>query len=177
MIKFIKSKWQSYWDGNTEPMFQDDKPQAQAPAMHSIAGAPDPYMQLTALGHRSVPALRTYELEDPNNAEPVPQLAAPAQREYEADLPQWAREALAEMDAFVGVVVREELTEVRTPQFVRRTRRNLTETIGDVALLEAEDGADQLLERILSRARRASDTDITGLIPVVQADAAEEAWA
>lgn len=186
MIKAIKARWQAYWDGSTVPLFgsEDTHDPALAAPVRSKVGEQDPYAQLSASGgyrREVIPRVRVYELTDPHETQPAPSLATPAQREYEATLPEWAREALAEMDQVVWGVINEVQDEVRTPQYVRRHRRNLMEVLrddstdGDVNTLFAalETGADDVpavVERILGRAQRASSDDVTGLIPVVSDD-------
>lgn len=191
MIRSIKQRWQQWLDGSSEPMFaqaqSDSKPLPLGPGV-SVTGRLDPYRQLAVFGRKDrpelvpvpLPVIPVFELADPYHVEPAEEftLATPKQREYEQHLPEWARQALAEMDEVVGLVLRDDYNEVRTPQFVRRTRRNLRQTMGDVDLLSEPDGADVLLESMIQRARRASDPEITGVIPAVGAGpVTEEAWA
>jgi hypothetical protein len=178
MIKSIKARWQAWLDGTTVSMFDGMGEPDPAPVPHGVSGAPDPYKQLAALARPQTTTVRVYELTDANRALPAPTLATPAQREYEAGLPDWAREALAEMDRVVGAVLREETDEVRTPQYVRRHRRSLMETIGDRYAMTEDTDPNELVERMMARARRASDPDVTGVIPVIEGEImAEEAWA
>lgn len=195
MIRTIKQRWQQWLDGTTEPVFpaseQSDPDPLPLGEGVTVVGRPDPYRQLAVFGRKKrpeltpvpvpvIPAIPVFELADPHHVEPAAEftLATPAQREYEQGLSEWARQALAEMDEVVGIVLREETTEVRTPQYVRRHRRNLAETMGDVGLLGEPDGADLLLESMIKRARRASAPEITGVIPAVGAGpVTEEAWA
>lgn len=171
MFKRLKKAWQNYWDGETVPMFETEK--GSTPPRTTL-GRRNPYRELT---DPFVRGARTYVLP---GAGALPPASAPAVRPYEADVPDWARTMLSEMDQAVGIVITEELTEVRTPQFIRRTRRNIMDSIReDSQTIEAdEEAVPAVVQRILDRAHRASDTEITGMIPVItDASVEEEAYA
>jgi hypothetical protein len=163
MFKRIKQRWQNWLDGTTVPVYAQKTD--EDPLAVSVAGRPNPYRELAPLNGATI-------VRVPGELPTAP----PVTREYEADMPEWALELLNEMDSVVGVVVTEEVTEVRTPQYVRRHRRGLMETIGDTPRLRDDGDVPVFVERMLERARRASDTEITGMIPVIDDGAQEEAY-
>jgi hypothetical protein len=169
MFRSIKQRWQRYLDGKTVSMFEhlDEKD----PLAESVSGRPDPYRQLSS------GRMQVYRLPGA-----LPVVLTPVKHQDDAGLPDWAREALAEMDKAVGVVITDERTEVRTPQYVRRTRRNILDALHDdsVEMLAAadEEAVPALVERMLARSRRASDPEVTGMIPVIDDSTAwDEAYA
>jgi hypothetical protein len=168
MIKKIKARWQAWLDSTPYPVFaqEGEKPD---PLASSALNRPNPYKELAASNGRLIARV------------PGTVPVALVVREYEDDLPQWAREALADMDRVVGMVIRDEVTEVRTPQYVRRHRRNLREAIEEVPWDLLNEDEDELavsgaVDRIISNAKRASAPDVTGMIPVITDDAQEEAY-
>lgn len=180
MIKSIKTKWQAWLDGTPRPMFEHSEPEPVKSAA-SIAGRPNPYGGLAKIRQQQPrPVVREHQGVTPGYAHPVEvaPLATPKQRAYEATLPQWAREALGEMDRIVGAALADVIDATRTPQYVRRHRRNLQEALGDGAALDETTDPDELTARIIERARRASDPEITGVITTVPVhEVTEEAWA
>ena len=181
MFKAVKARYQAWLDGTPRPMFEPTEPPKALDPARSIAGQPDPYAGLATFRQRPRPVLYEHpSVADPAYTEPsqAGSLATPKQRAYEAHLPEWAREALAEMDRVVGAVLHEVPDEVRTPQYIRRHRRGLRETIGDGLALTEDTDSDEIVQRMVDRAKRASAPDITGVIPVVPAhEVTEEAWA
>lgn len=166
MLKRVKARWQRWLDGAVYPEFAQEKDEAD-PLAGSMLDRPNPYRELSASSGRII-------MRVPGTVPTVPVVRA-----YEDDLPDWAREMLGEMDRAVGVVIDEEITDVRTPQYVRRHRRNLAETIGDDSRVLDEGDEEAIpgvVARILERARRASDPDVTGLIPVITDDMDMEAY-
>lgn len=183
MIKSIRAKWQAWLDGTPQPMFE--RPEVVEPEVpelvRSIAGRPNPYLGLAVVRERARSAMYEHpSVADPAYTEPsmAGSLATPRQRAYEAALPDWAREALGEMDRVVGAVLHEVVDEVRTPQYIRRHRRGLMETIDDALALTEDTDPDELVQRMFDRAKRASAPDITGVIPAIPVhEITEEAWA
>lgn len=179
MFKTFKAKYQAWLDGTPMPMFEAAESKRQ-PRPASVAGRPNPYAGLAKVAQPVRPAVRQEQRAEPVDAAPVgaTPLATPKQRAYEAGLPEWAREALAEMDRVVGAAIHEALDEVRTPQYVRRHRRSLLETLEDGLTMDVDTDPDELVNRMMERARRASAPEITGVIPVVPVhEVTEEAWA
>lgn len=165
MLRKIKARWQAWLDGAE---YVPAEPEKADPLASSALDRPNPYKELAASNGQVIVRV------------PGAVPTAPVVRAYEDDLPDWARAMLDEMDRTVGVVVRDEITEVRTPQYVRRHRRNLAETIGsDPELLSDgdEEAVPTVVARILDRARRASDPEITGMISVITDDMGEEVYA
>lgn len=177
-----RTKYQAWLDGTPRPMFEPTEPTPKAPAApRSVAGRPNPYAGLAVLREPSRPVMYEHpSVADPAYREPsyASSVATPKQRAYEAALPDWAREALADMDRVIAVVLDEAIDETRTPQYVRRHRRNLREVLDDGMALTEDADPGELASRIVDRARRASDPDVTGIIPTVPAyEVSEEAWA
>lgn len=182
MFKTFKAKYQAWLDGTPMPLFgatePDPKPK-ESPRFYSAVGRPDPYTGLAKIAQPSRPAVRQQAVE-PTRTAPVEamMLATPKQRAYEAGLSDWARDALAEMDRVVGAAIYEVLDDVRTPQYVRRHRRSLLETLEDGLTMDVDTDSDELVNRMMARARRASAPDVTGVIPIVPVyEVTEEAWA
>jgi hypothetical protein len=198
----VYERWQRFLDA-TRPVPLETTLEIDEPTPRSWEGRYDPVTrELSAVDTAPRPTrhgatLRTIREADDEidmaltTAETPPPWVTRDQHAYEATLPPWARQALTEMDQAVqrALIDMQRFTarvegryvvrhDWETPQYGRRHARNMASVTGDVADLLDGDGVEAVAKRMMSRARRASSEDVTGVIPVVRVNAVEEeSWA